>query len=629
MTRATRSLTFGALVAAVFLASFILVPAPQAYAKDYSSGPVRIDAEVSSDGSMRVVEQRSFDFDGSFSTVWWNLPTAKQGGNVGITVDSVALRYDSRGGDFSALSLVPFKTAWRTSGGPGLDSYSVDNQSGTVDPYVFFTVTDETITVKLTYTVSGALNTYLDVAELYWKFVGPGWQVDSHDVTTTITLPVPTGTTPVEGDIRAWGHGDLTGSVSLLATGASFKLNRVAAGSFAEARVVFPVGWASDVAVQNNTNGLAGIIAEETAWAEEANAKREQARLFVGLALGVCFLLVAGAFVLWWFKGREYKPAFAEKYWRDYPSDDHPAVLGALWNWGKVGTAEISATLLKLTNEGVVSLDRTVSQGAFGREKVDYLLSLNTEKCAQVTNTIDREALDLFFGTIGSGAQQVAFSQIAAYGKTSPESLLAVTNGWKSLVAEQAQSKGYFEVTGNVLRVVLIVVAVLLIGLGGIGLGFAGEIILAVVPFVCAVLIFIIASGMRRRSKEAVELYARCRALRNWLADFSNLAEAIPTDVKVWNHFLVFAVVFGVADKVIKQLQIKLPQIFEDAQFMPTYWWFASLHSGGVSPIDVLGRSYNTALNHATSADSSGGGFGGGFSGGGGGGFGGGGGGAR
>ncbi len=124
-------------------------------------------------------------------------------------------------------------------------------------------------------------------------------------------------------------------------------------------------------------------------------------------------------------------------------------------------------------------------------------------------------------------------------------------------------------------------------------------------------------------------MHARCAALRNWLTDFSNLKEAIPTDVKVWDHFLVFAVVFGVADQVIRQLQVVLPEIVENPAFVPVYMWIMPGYVGGPTPMQSMTRTFNTTVQTAASSNSSGGGFGGGFSGGGGGGFGGGGGGAR
>ena len=38
---------------------------------------------------------------------------------------------------------------------------------------------------------------------------------------------------------------------------------------------------------------------------------------------------------------------------------------------------------------------------------------------------------------------------------------------------------------------------------------------------------------MPRRSRDAVEIHARCEALKKWFEDFTALDKAVPTDAKV------------------------------------------------------------------------------------------------
>jgi uncharacterized membrane protein len=131
-------------------------------------------------------------------------------------------------------------------------------------------------------------------------------------------------------------------------------------------------------------------------------------------------------------------------------------------------------------------------------------------------------------------------------------------------------------------------------------------------------------------SREAIELKAQLEALRRWLKDFTRLNEAVPRDVVLWNRLLVMAVVLGVADEVIKQLKVAVPELMSDPAFMPTYGWYHDGPSG--RPYSSFQSGYGgahsvSAAKLSASESSSGGGGGGGFSGGGGGGFGGGGGG--
>ena len=140
------------------------------------------------------------------------------------------------------------------------------------------------------------------------------------------------------------------------------------------------------------------------------------------------------------------------------------------------------------------------------------------------------------------------------------------------------------------------------------------------------------ASSTTALNQEGREVKAQLKALRNWLKDFTRLNEAIPTDVVLWNRLLVMAVVLGVADEVIKQLETVLPEVLHDDYMSSTYGWYYVSSTSNMSPARTFSDAVSTAhavstASEAGSSWSSGGGGGGGFSGGGGGGFGGGGGG--
>jgi len=65
---------------------------------------------------------------------------------------------------------------------------------------------------------------------------------------------------------------------------------------------------------------------------------------------------------------------------------------------------------------------------------------------------------------------------------------------------------------------------------------------------------------MSRRSPEAAELAAKYEGVRNYMRDFGRMDEKPPESVILWRHFLTLAVVFGMADQVIRDLQLKVPE---------------------------------------------------------------------
>jgi uncharacterized membrane protein len=132
---------------------------------------------------------------------------------------------------------------------------------------------------------------------------------------------------------------------------------------------------------------------------------------------------------------------------------------------------------------------------------------------------------------------------------------------------------------------------------------------------------------IKRRSNEAAELFAQYGALKRYMKDFGRMQEKPPDAVVLWEQFLVYAVVFGIADQVVKDMQLRIPEVVQDPAFGRMYWLMFPMHGGGFadSPFSQMSESFTQSLAVATSSSSSGSGGGGGFSGGGGGGGGGGG----
>lgn len=153
------------------------------------------------------------------------------------------------------------------------------------------------------------------------------------------------------------------------------------------------------------------------------------------------------------------------------------------------------------------------------------------------------------------------------------------------------------------------------------------------------VVLLVVSRFMDRRTQKGADAYARCEALEKWLTEFSALNERPPLDVKVWGEFMVYALIFGVAEKAMEELRKAIPEAaYGDYSAMGSYsvvpWWL--WYSTGFHGADLpdVGSAFESAVSESVSASmsalagssSSAGGFGGGFSGGGGGGFGGGGG---
>jgi uncharacterized membrane protein len=637
-----------ALLVAVFVA--LAVAPVTAHAREFSISKVDIDATVTSDGTLRIEESRTFDFDGSFNGVYWKLPTGLNTSNGRYVKLNIL---DAGEGTASDLS------SFTESDSGGDNTYSVSDGSSITTVKLYSAHTDESVTFTIVYEATGIVTRWQDTGELYWKFVSDGWDVESQNVTCTLHLPVAAGESVSAGDnVRAWGHGPLDANVSFNGDDVVFSVPGVGTSEYAEMRVMFPASWI--FACEESTMSRAStILSEEQQWADEANEKRAAARRNTALAVGVPGVLAAGsvavAFLIRRRYNREAAPKFQDSYFRDVPSDDHPAVLGALYHNGDAGADELTATLMRLTDSGVIRLDKvtTSKKGLTGtKTKSDYMVTKLKSipkvspraREAGESSAIDFEVSRFLFDTVALKTDEpgdtVLLSEFKKVAKSHPSDYEAGWRAWSSMAQERYQDRfveGAGASRGKIALIVLGVadiVAAAFALMALIILEAALPLIIAVpaVPVAAGCFVLARASGMKKLNREGIETKAKLEALRRWLCEFTKLDEAVPSDVVLWNRLLVMAVVLGVSKEVVKQLEVVCPELLDDPYFMPCYCWCcygpdrheppcAAFASGMASAHQVS----ESAL--AASSDSSGAGAGGGFSGGGGGGFGGGGGG--
>ena len=642
------------MVAAALLALFI-APA-NALAREYRISAVDIDATVLEDGTLHVEESRTFDFDGEFHGVYWDIPTGyneSNGKDVAVEVVSAGESSESGGEVF-------YESSSEADG-----TYEVSDYSSTKRLKIFSAHEDESATFTIVYEAQGIVTRWDDVAELYWKFVSDGWDVESENVTCRLHLPVAQGEAVARGDnVRAWGHGPLDGGVAFEANDVVFTVPGVGTDEYAEMRVTFPTSWVAGLATTSGTM-LPTILSEEQQWADEANARREAARTVEGAAVGLGIAAAAvtavAAVVAKRRHDRFVAPKFQDPYFRDVPTADHPAVLGALYNGGAVEPELLTATLMRLTDQGVIRLDKAkrTKKGVFGtKTEDDYLVTKlkdsgdpefglpATADDAAAAKKIDKAACRLIFkdvaGESNKPGDKLLFSRFERMAKDDPEDFDEAWKRWSGVVEGRYTTRFQDDSLPRKGMATLILLGILDIALAVVELlvllvGFDSSLLwcIAVPALLLAVGVpsLICGATMKEMNREAIEVKAQLEALRRWLKEFTRLGEAVPEDVVLWNRLLVMAVVLGVADEVIEQLRVALPNLMEDPYFSPCYGWcYGGYGYGGRPPREAFTRSVDSAHSVSTAAlaassDSSGGGGGGGFSGGGGGGFGGGGGG--
>ena len=119
--------------------------------------------------------------------------------------------------------------------------------------------------------------------------------------------------------------------------------------------------------------------------------------------------------------------------------------------------------------------------------------------------------------------------------------------------------------------------------------------------------------------EEAIQM----KGLKKFLNEFSQIDKKEPIEVKLWDEYLMYAQIFGIADKVMERFKKLYPEVIDEMQNYNfdynTFVFINSVSSSGVSAASAA-RSAAQSYSGGGGGFSSGGGGGGSFGGGGGGG---------
>lgn len=145
---------------------------------------------------------------------------------------------------------------------------------------------------------------------------------------------------------------------------------------------------------------------------------------------------------------------------------------------------------------------------------------------------------------------------------------------------------------------------------------------LVVVLDIIAVILIVYVVTSSKRTKEGNELYLKWNALKRFLKDFGNFEEKELPEIALWEKYLVYAHVFGIAEELRRQMEIKIPNIENYSNGLSTYDYIRlnnAINRSVTANVNAAITSANSKIaeSNASSGSGSGGGFSGGSSGGG------------
>lgn len=604
------------LIIAVFFTVFSVIFSAPSYRID----SLDITAKIQEDGSV-VIEEIALYNASEINGVLYNIDAKGYG-----KLQSLEVFYEKNGEFVSAV-----------------------NDRGTASGMYTVSVSDELYKIKLyspmrnekryfgfRYVLPRGVTVYEDIAQFNRKMVGRGWQNSIRDVSVKVILPKEAD----KDKIHTFGHGPLTGNIEILnGREIFFILKNYRPGEFVETNILFPKEIVSKInpSYVKKTKGYDSIMAMEGKLAEESN--RERDRAVRGMILG---RVVFFGGVAWWLflmvfiylkNGKKYKVInpYGE-YFRELPDDYTPAVAGTLVSRKMYpAPTHLFATVMDLVRKDYLEMEEINEVNSKGKNIKKTIL----KKVREVTSELkdyERLVFKWYINELGDG-EKVVLEDVEKYvskNLTNAKKFNANFEKWKTLVYTDMLSKGLKQDKRNKLAVALGVITGILLFIGGMVLIVIFQDPKFMLFNFLGIPLIVFSAAVNRPSKEKEEAYSRWKAFKKFLVDYSNLEEAKLASIHLWEHYFVYAIALGVAEKVAAGYKKIAALRGEDdvnlrvgrnrMSLMNTYLYSRAFRTMESSTVKAAARSMSeVAKSTRSSSSGSGGGFSRGSSGGGGG----------
>lgn len=624
----------------VLLSLFLLFIPTMVDAANYTITDQLIQAEIEENGDLKISElivmEGSFngyvkelsyennlltdEYTGSASNVIYNAKGIELISIKGKKVDEVDFN------TFNDSDFQEFTLDYSATNGDILKYTAMMNGSG-YDYTLYYASNQDKVAFLITYMVDSVVVLHEDVAEVYWNFITPNDFDDMENVQVKVLLPNKDNS----DDFRVWAHGDLSGEINKLEdnSGVLATISHMDSSSVLDIRLTFSKSLITDTSKIKTSNyaALDNIIEVETARAEVANNLREELRSKRNTAIYLSWIIIISivilGIVIYYKFGKSPKSSYFSKYNREFIDDYNVEVIDYLMK-RQITPNALSASIMNLIYKKNISVKEIAST----KKNKDYEFTLLT---TAKLNDSEIMLTEFLFDTVGKNKvneeNQKTFTtkdlKSYASGTKTCNTFIKSYTAWKNNVLQKGIDENFFE-TSNIPKIIGLVILVLSIFLLMYIVSNKIDYIPSFIAILLGVVFFIYTLVVYKKTIKGSEHYSRWKAFKNFLNDFGSFELKELPEIILWERYLVYATIFGLADKVEKSMNVYISELDlsqMNYDYTPVFFYINISPMINASVNNAINSAYNRqAANYANthSSSSSGGGFGGGFSSGGG-----------
>ena len=511
------------------------------------------------------------------------------------------------------------------------DSFSSNSKKTVVTKYsnydeykMYYRSNNESVAFLLDYKLDKAIVLHNDVAELYWQFIGNDFTDQINDLKIRIHLP----NNDESDSFRVWAHGDLTGEIKKENNKNVYAhVKYLYPNSPVDIRMTFDKNLITDTSKvkKSNEEALDSILKVEKERALEANRIRKRQQKLVAIAnyTGIFLIIfqIINIIYIYFKHDKEYKSDFNNDYYREF-FDDFNVEVGDYILKRTITPNAMSASIMNLIYKKNIKPEK-IEEG--NKDNYEFTL-LNKDNLSDT----EIKLVNFLFEKIGDN-NKFTTEKLKKYAKSTKtySDFNNTYTSWKNSVISDGKKLKIFETSiPNKIFNVLFCLLVMFVGVifsTNIGLS-----IPYVIATILSIIVVVYSLQVLKRTKYGNEQYLRLKASKKFLSDFGTFDIKELPEITLWERYMVYATLFGIASKVSKSMNVKIQEIsdYENIQtFHTNYYDFQMCNIINSSISSAVSMATHTAMEVAASSMSSSSGSGGGFSSGGG--FGGGGGGGH
>ncbi len=620
----------------VMILAIVLIP--NVFGVDYSVKSYNINAKILENGDMEVTELIRYSFDEDMNGLYRDILYSYIYKGQKDDMNASSKRYQASGiSDIKAyVSDTSFRFVKEAKLMPesmlknGMDGYySIENTRSekSVARVKVYSPAEygKSKYVKYTYTIKDVVVNYEDYAEIYWNFIGGDWECSLSDIVITLTLPEETKITAYAhtfGNINEFDNDGKT---------ITCKISRLSSSVAADIRAVFPNDIMDKDRISKQKNEKYDFSALEKIEEELAKNIKKNRIYNVNFIFLVIISVITEFIVI--IKNSKSRKDIIKKYKKaEIFTDilDKDSLIGYSKmqspHSSSVSGEVINATIMDLTYKKVIKMDARKEISGH-KDKYKYMISMN--KDAKFDNLTDYEKIILNYLFLQK-CSDVISSNIEDYkefelnerfkslaNKTSLASSIRTRIGKIDTEEKKAKYNGApAKKYKRVLVTTLVLAIIFVINIFAFAPSdyITGRMItiLVIMSVQILLLIALTASFGVELKEEYIEENNRLMGLKRYLKEYSLLKERYPIEIVLWDKYMVFACLFGIADKVAKEFKEELITrgLSEDDINRNYAYIYMGNHIS----------SFNSSVSSATYAGTSGSSSSGGFHGGGGGG---------